>query len=350
MDGAVNIWSTVERLIDRAPLLSDLRAHRIHLLAAARWRSLGRPLPADLAQEERDSIMRTLTVPVLLAKVREAYDGPIVLMKGPEVAAFYPDPTLRPFRDLDLLVSDAAHMQRTLIRAGFEATGLEQLYVDIHHLRPLRWPGLPLLLEIHDRPKWVAWGEPPATSELLAAAVPGSTDGVLVLPRAPHALLVAAHSWAHEPLRRIGELIDVAAVSQGIAEAELLALARRFGLERIWRTTASAIESLLSDGHLQRSPRLWARNLPAARERSVLDSHLEHWLSPFSALPPSTALAATVRAVLRDLRPEAGESWRRKLRRSGYALGSPLTRRSEHIRALEQRRAASIPIHKRLAS
>ena len=108
----------------------------------------------------------------LLQRVRAGDDGRIVLMKGLEVGAHYPDSALRPFRDLDLLVDDADLAQQELIEAGFEPTGDERLYVGIHHLRPLRWPGLPLVIEIHDRPKWLDWQAPPPTAELLNAAVP----------------------------------------------------------------------------------------------------------------------------------------------------------------------------------
>ena len=75
-------------------------------------------------------------------------------MKGPEVALRYPGPALRGFRDLDLLVPDAPAVQRELLAAGFEPVGLPEKYAAIHHLRPLAYPGLPLLVEVHDRPKW----------------------------------------------------------------------------------------------------------------------------------------------------------------------------------------------------
>jgi hypothetical protein len=39
---ASDIWTAVERLVDRAASLDDLRAHRIHLLAGRRWRADGR--------------------------------------------------------------------------------------------------------------------------------------------------------------------------------------------------------------------------------------------------------------------------------------------------------------------
>ncbi len=122
----------------------------------------------------------------------------MILHKGPEVAAHYPDPILRDFGDVDLIVRNAEEVQRALIAAGFEEIGDPALYVDIQHLRPLRWPELPLRVEIHSRPKWVEALPGPSTEELFAAAVPSTAtiDGFLALPPQHHALVLAAHSWA----------------------------------------------------------------------------------------------------------------------------------------------------------
>ena len=210
------IWEGVDRLIDRAPTLADLRSHRIELLAARRWRALGRAVPDEFVELERRSALHRLVVPRLLERVRGAYDGPMIVHKGPEVAAHYPDPILRDFGDVDLIVPNAEEVQRALIAAGFEEIGDPALYLDIHHLRPLRWPELPLHVEIHARPKWVDSLAAPPVEELFAVAVPSTTiDGVEAFPPEHHALLLAVHSWAHEPLRRLRDVIDIAAVAAG---------------------------------------------------------------------------------------------------------------------------------------
>ncbi len=46
-------------------------------------------------------------------------------------------------------------------------------YRDIHHLRPLWWPGLPLVVELHSRPKWIDGVAGPPVAELLEASAPG---------------------------------------------------------------------------------------------------------------------------------------------------------------------------------
>lgn len=326
-----DLWAAVDRLVDRAPTLADLRSHRLELFAARRWRLLGREVPADIAQLERTSAVVALSVPALLEQIRAAYDGPVILHKGPEVAARYPDPTLRLFGDVDLLVADAEQAQAALLAAGFEPTGDPALYRDIHHLRPLQWQDLPLVVEIHSRPKWVESLRPPSVTELLDAAVPSTvTEGFLALPPAHHAVLLAAHSWAHEPLRRLRDLIDVAAVAQTADTSEIAFVAEAWGVARLWRSTAAAAESMLGSSPRPGSLKTWARNLPQVRERTVYEHHLQRWLSNFWILPPDRALWTLPATLLRELRPEPGETWRRKSARTVRALRNASRRRSEH--------------------
>ena len=67
--------------------------------------------------------MIALTAHTVLEKARDAYDGRMLLMKGPEVASRYPNPADRPFRDLDILVDDPQSAQQSLIKAGFIEAG-----------------------------------------------------------------------------------------------------------------------------------------------------------------------------------------------------------------------------------
>ena len=335
---ATGIWAAVDRLVDRAARPDDLRAHRIHLLAARRWRAEQRPVPPELESAERRAVIAALTAPVLLKRVRDACDGPLVLLKGPEVAARYPDPALRSYLDLDLLVADPRGAKRALLAAGFVPVGDPRVYEDIHHERPLAAPNLPLHVELHSTPKWPDVGAAPRADELLDAAVPSAlgVDGVSALPAAHHALVLAAHSWAHSPLRRVGELVDVAVVADGAAPGELRALAGAWGLGRIWDTTAGAVAGLLEDGPTTWPLRTWARHLPAVRDRTVLETHLEHWLSGFSALPPGGALAAGAGALGAELRSAPGESAAAKLSRTRLAVRNALVRRSEHVEQVER--------------
>ena len=334
------LWEGVNRLVDRAPHLADLRSHRLELVAARRWRELGRPVPPELVEEERLAVLVVLTTPILLERARAAYGGTMLLMKGPEAAARYPDPALRIFKDLDLLVDDAEAAQSAFLAAGFHAVGDPALYEDIHHLRPLAFPGLPLTIELHSRPKWVEGLTPPTPRELFAVAEEhhaAGVDGVLVLPPAHHALVLAAHSWGHEPLRRLRDLVDVAAVAQGLERDELRRLAAAWDLERAWTTTIDAADALFLGGSPPWAVRIWARNLEKARERTVLENHLARWLSNFWALPAPDAVRSLGETFAREIRPAPGESWSAKLSRSAKAVRNAALRRSEHDESLARR-------------
>lgn len=329
-----NIWSSVDRLLDVTDDLRRLRAHRLELLAARRWRALGRPIPAGLLAEERTATARLLAARAALARVCAVYDGPLALYKGLAVAAFYPDPATRPFGDIDLLVPDALAVHQALLAAGCEEVGDPDLFIDIHHLRPVMWPQLEIPIEIHDRPKWPDDLPAPSAAEIFAVAREepwGEVDGVPTLPNRYHAVLLAAHAWAHEPLRMALDVIEVALVADGIDRAELQQTADGLGLGRIWRTTIGVADNLLAATAPSSWPlRLWAPHLQAVRERSVVESHLEHWLSSFWALPPSQAFRRLATVLGRELRPAWDESWHGKLRRTLGALRRARVARSRH--------------------
>ena len=332
----MTLWEGIGPLVDSAPSPEALRFHRIHLFAARHWRAQGRPVPEDFVEAERWAALTAMTAPLVLERVRAAYGEPVVVLKGPEAAARYPDETLRPFNDLDLLVRDPVGAQDALLAAGFEPIGHADLYVDIQHLRPLACPGLPLHVELHSRPKWPDRLEPPSSEQLLGHATPSSTgvEGVLALQPTEHALILAAHAWAHTPLRRLLDIVDVAAAADGLDRGELDRLAREWRLERVWRTTIAAADALLMEGRRTVPIRTWARHLPAVREQTVLEAHLERLLSGYWELPLPRALRATVSAAGRGIRPVGGETWSRKLRRASRAARHAFQPMSTHDEAL----------------
>jgi hypothetical protein len=338
MAGHARLWQAVDELVDRAASLDALRAHGLQLLAARRLRTLGEPVPAPLVDDERGSAAIGLLAPLVLAAARDAYAGTLLLVKGPEVAAAYAQPSTRPFTDLDLVVTDAPAAHRALRRAGFVEVGDPRLYEGIHHLRPLALPEIPLPVELHARPKWIPWHPGPDAAALVGAGVPGSSGvaGILALPAAHHALLLAAHSWAHEPLRRVLDLVDVAAVASFADPDELLRRAEEWGLAGVWRTTERTIAALFAGGRAPVAARVWGRSVLAVRERTVLEAHLESWLSPFAALPLPRAASVMLGALAADVRRDHGDSWRRKLRRSRHAVANAFRPRSYHDRVLDE--------------
>lgn len=331
------MWERIDSLVERAPHLRALRFHRLELLEARRRRAAGLAL-GELASDEAVAMASELAVPVVLERARAAWDGRLVLVKGPELALDYPAPRCRRFWDLDLLTDDAPRAQAALLAAGFREVGDPALYEGIHHLRPLWWPGLPLTIELHARPKWPDTLTPPAAAELLAAAVPGRVGvaGVDTLPPEQHAVLLAAHSWAHEPLARIGHLIDVAVTLERGDREAAAALARRWGCARLWRTTERAAGALLG-GRRSTAVAAWGRHLRGARERTVLEAHLHGWLAPLWGLPRRRAPRAALAAVLGELRREGPERWHTKLARTRMALANAGTAQAEHDLALDAR-------------
>ena len=342
---SADVWHAVDSLIDRAPSLEDLREHRLQLLAERRWLQTGKTVPAPLAAEKTLATALFLPIPSLLSRIASAWDGPMIILKGPELASRYPEGLLRTAGDIDLLVDDADAVHAALRTAGFVVTGDPRRYVDIHHLQPLIWPRLPVRIELHHAPKWIAGLEPPSTAELLGHAVPAraGTEGFQTLAPAAHVVVLAVHAWAHEPLRSLRDLIDIAILSAEADLEDIDRLARRWGVSAVWRTTHAVVEALFAEGPRPLALRLWARHLEATRGRTVGESHLERWLSPFWALPARTALQRTARRIAEELRPVPGELWRTKLARARLAVRNARVRRSSHQRLLEEARLATPP-------
>ena len=334
------LWTRLDALI-RGASDGDVRSHRLEVFAARLRRAAGRDVPEDFLEQERAAAIAAITAPVVLERVASAFDRPAIVVKGPELAALYPDPALRCYWDVDLLVEDAEEAQRALTSAGFEPFGDPSLYLDLHHLRPLRPSGLLLAVEIHSAPKWIEGRRAPSMNELLAAATPrdGGPTGVLVLPPEHHLLLLAAHSWAHEPLRRLRDIVDMALVAGTADRGETERLARQWGIERLWLTTRAVVESVQSGRADHAVLRLWARNLRTARERTVFENHLARVTSDFWALPLREAAARLPGNVYRDLRPEDAEPWAAKLRRSALAVQNARRPRSEHEDELDRRQS-----------
>src|SRR5437588_9480757 len=182
------IWRSIgERLAVATP--AGARANKLGALAARSLRAGSRPVPPDLAEDARMARAAWMTAIPLLGRIRALWDGPLLLIKGPEVAALYPD-RARNFSDIDLLVADPEGLHETLRANGFVEVDEPEIYAnnDQHHLRPLQWPALWLWVEIHLRPLWPEGRTPPPVDEIVAAAVPSATgvDGLLAPEPAHH--------------------------------------------------------------------------------------------------------------------------------------------------------------------
>src|SRR5581483_4194262 len=296
---ATELWAAVGALIDRASV-DGVVVHKLAPLAAGRRRAAGEPVPEALAAEERAASFAALSATALLGRIRELGEGPIVLLKGPEVAALYPQNGRR-FVDVDT--------------KGFEP-------LEHHHLPPLRWPVVPLVVEVHASPNWPRGMHAPPLAEILEAAVPSivGVKGISAPRPLHHALLLTAHAWAHGPLQTLRDLVDVAALAAGEERAELDRLAAAWGIRRVWRTTRQAVDALFAGGPRPAALRIWARHLNAVRERTVFENHLQAALHPFWGRPLAPALLESMAAIRTDLVPAPGESWKTKLQRIPRAV------------------------------
>jgi hypothetical protein len=323
----MTMWAAVDRAVDTVTDPVALYAHGLDLWAAKRWSEAGRVVPEQFLEHERAATMAVLTIPSLLKWVRDVLDGPVLLMKGPEVAARYPDPSRRPFGDLDLLVQDPDEAQRRLIAAGC----IEVTAASPHHRPELQAPGSMLLIEVHERPKWPSWTRGDV-QELFESAVPSVTgiDGIQTVHPAHHALLLAAHSWQHEPLRRVIDLVDVAAMMHGTDPAEIQRLAERWRLGRVWRATDRAIEAFQTGEpprHL--AERLVGRHVWEMRERTPFGQHVANWVHGYWAPTPALAVRTMVETIVRDAMPIDEESLGEKIDHSLRLIGASYRRASE---------------------
>ena len=157
--------------------------------------------------------------------------------------------------------------------------------------------------------------------------------GLLAPSPSHHAILVAAHGWAHQPLGRLRDLVDVGAFAVETDPRELDQQAGRWGVSRLVATTVYSLEAVLR-GRRTAPLRLWAGHLPEVRDQTVFEHHLERVLAPFWGLPFDRAARSSVRAFGNELRPAFDETWPEKLRRTTRAIRRARLAVSTHDRLL----------------
>lgn len=326
----------IERLVETAPSLDALRKHHLHLAAARLWRLRGREVPADLMGEARAAALRSMLARFILGKARSAYGGALMLMKGPEVAAHYPVPSDRPFRDLDLLVEDPVAARQALIAAGFAEFGEPAAYTGLQHLPPLMWPGVPLAVELHRRPSQPFWLAPVSAESIFRVAVPSAVgvSGILAPEPAAHAVLLVAHAWSHEPLESVGQLLDVAVLLASADHRRAGAFARAWGWVGMWNATLAVMDAVVGRKRRSLALKLWARHLLDVRERMVLEEHITRLAAPVWSLPAGAVPQAVACALRYTAVPAPDEDWMMQLRRSWLAIVHAFRPGSEHEQSL----------------
>jgi len=264
VDDRERLVRAVRDAIDRLGSPDALGGHGLDLTGAWLSHAAGGPVPDELRRSARNAALVELATDEVLDRVRHAVRQPVVVLKGPELAALYPDGLRRSFWDLDLLVADAEAARDDLLAAGFVAGGADEDYAQHHHLPPLSAPGLPVPVELHRTLGAQTWARIPPTDELIARAGPSAIgrSGVVALDPVDHAVFVANHAWRSAPLGRLGHLVDVQVLRVAArdrhpdADRRLRATAREWRLGRVWSLTVAAIEGELL-GSRPLDPRLW---------------------------------------------------------------------------------------------
>lgn len=316
------MWDRVDELVAQAPNVAAIHHHQVAALAARVRRRTGVPVEPQLRAAEQAAAIGALSSVYLLGRIRAAVDGPLLLIKGPEAAASYPQPQTRLFKDLDLLSTDVGAAYRALLAAGFVEVTCGTFVPPPYHCWPLGWPGIPLTIELHRAPRHVDGLPVPTLDALLRLARPSRTgvDGVLGLDPSAHAVLLAVHAWSHGPLERLGPLIDVAAVLADGDRQAAGAYARSWGCRRLWRATVSCIDTLIASRPPTIPSRTWARHLRTAREPSVLESHSARIAAAAWGLPVSRAGLGVGRALLGVALVQGDDSWGEKIYRARRAV------------------------------
>lgn len=318
------LWAAVDALLGGASL-PGIGAHKLGPLAAERLRRRGEPVPQPLMMDRRAASIAMIASPSLLQRVRASCDGPLVLMKGPEVARLYPGGARR-FGDVDILTDKAADVHRALIELGFVEqhdrifrTGSPRDWTDGAHHTPLATPESTtgLQVEVHESPRWPSMFRPPSTREILEASGPSSlgVDGISAPAPLHHALIIAAHAWHHEPLWTLRDLIDIAAISAAVDKRDLRGTAAAWGIGRLWRTTERAIEGLFYGGRDTLPLRTWARHLGLVRDRTRFEKQVAQLAAGYWGMPPHLAPLSTIRVLRDKLQPAPDESWRERATR-----------------------------------
>jgi Uncharacterised nucleotidyltransferase len=312
------LWRAVDALVATATPQA-LHAHRLEAFAVERRRRLGLQLSPPQEITARTAALGERVALELLSRIREVCDGPLMVIKGPEVAALYP-PRCRTYRDLDLLVPDAEAVQGALIADGFVEDG----GAPLHHLAPLRLPGSHFTIEIHRELPWAHLLPPPPLAGVFAAAQPSHVNvpGVNAPSPAHHAVLLAAHGWQHQPLIVLRDLIDVAAAASLVSRDELDEVAAEWRVRKIWRTTIGCADALFNRAPRTTALKILARHLESARVPSKFEYDVSLVLSGFWGLPVPTAGRHAAKLAWSRLRPVHGQTWLSKLGRVRHWSGA----------------------------
>lgn len=328
-----DLWISLDRIIETAPNASALRTHGLGPIAAARLRQRGEQVPDDIDRLARGAVYASITAAPLLQKVIDVLQEPVVLLKGPEVARFYPERTMRTYGDLDLLVSDYARAERKLIEAGFAELIPNRIVEGQQHDSPLGLSNLALMIELHRHPGWLRWLTPPSEQELRQVAIPSVTgvDGAFALPPEHLVLFLASHAWRHNPYHSLIHLVDIELVRQQTDPERVTYLAKQWGIEPVWNHLCAMIDWFI---YQQNDPpgivhRWWARHFDEMREQTLFEFYLGNWGRGLAAPTHSEQFESVIHDIRFRFSTHSWQNRRHKLKRiyqGARGLNAPSSR------------------------
>lgn len=264
--------------------------------------------PSPTGADRQAIAASQLAAEAALREMRAEFDGTLVLLKGLELSCRYPDPTDRPFGDVDILTDKPDRLQATLIGRGYDAGDRLPYGADHHHEAPLLHPRLPIVVEVHRSPGWLIGMTPPPLDALLAMTVPSATGikGVRSFSSPVHAVYLAVHSWGHRPFWHHHDLDDIALLLDDTGAADEAArLARAWGVSRIWSHYRNAIAARAGVERPNTVVRVFGGSTTSAKSRSAGSNFLAHYAGRLFIDQPIWNLLDIFRKARKDLQPLA---------------------------------------------
>lgn len=238
-------------LTDWNKLSTQAEAHGLTPLLYTHLQAANVPLPIAIKEQWQARTMQhghaNHVRGHVLAEILTAFQAAeidVLILKGAALAhLIYPNPSLRPMRDIDLLVSQAQARpaQALLAELGFEAP-LPGQALPAKHLPAAvrRVNGIPVTVELHHN--LYSSGTPATELEALRlSALPLMIESVTAQTLGYEAML--DHIYQH---LRINLLLDSLRL---IWMADLVSLAERFAAEINWRRVNPRIRNVLGVCH-----------------------------------------------------------------------------------------------------
>lgn len=263
---------------------------------------------------------------VSVLKTLEAASVPALVIKGAAIAALYPDPALRPYGDLDVLVrrTQLDEAVGALERLGYHCTYSPAWSLDYGYDVPMASDNGQSVVELHWRLDYLAGVGRPPVEDLWARSIPYLVDGQagLQLEDVDMVLHLCAHAAikhrAHLGLRPLCDLSQITHEWESVQWNKLTRRASNYGLARsvfLMLSLAEQVLDLVVPGEVM-STLLPAGNtpLPPNLAALLLDRPFRSQMVDVPAAMVQAGAEATLAGKLRRL------LWHLFLPRNGMAV------------------------------